>query len=398
MRYAIVVLLGLLPYSSYSQELVEFGNGQVADADDINANFNSLKQVINAINVEAGATLLTDEEQPNESTGATGDIYIDTTTYYLYGPKLESGWGNGVSLIGPAGLDGRDGEQGPKGDTGATGATGPVGLTGPQGEQGPKGDTGATGATGPVGLTGPQGEQGPKGDTGEQGPEGLAGNDGTSCSSAQDGSNVLISCDDGTSGLLASGECSAEQSGSDVLIVCSSGSTATLRSAGVVVVGLPEGEVGEIIDTFYTGDIVVKDYSDVLLGEYIAIGSTATTFKMLTDKADATSGRELYVNNDIEAVYGVVSGGQQIWFENADCEGAVFFPGIYNDTEDLAGVTYPNAPDSASNWPQWFTFTNEHYTNKLVASYRERSSCTNYPNYVISNAELLALFSPCRIH
>ena len=115
MRYVVFILSLLIFPLSIAQDLVEFENGQIANADDMNANFSSLKEAIDAINVEAGATLLTGQGLPDVSNGAVGDVYIDVTSYYFYGPKKESGWGIAVALIGP------------QGDTGATGATGPQG-------------------------------------------------------------------------------------------------------------------------------------------------------------------------------------------------------------------------------------------------------------------------------
>ena len=144
MRYFVFILSLFISPLSIAQDLVEFENGQVANADDINANFQALKESIDSISVEAGATLLTGEGLPSGSSGAVGDVYIDTLSYAFYGPKIESGWGIGVSLIGPTGITG---PQGPQGETGATGPQGATGATGPQG---PKGDTGASGVSGSI--------------------------------------------------------------------------------------------------------------------------------------------------------------------------------------------------------------------------------------------------------
>jgi hypothetical protein len=153
-------------------------------------------------NRSGSSTFLADITNPLPSIGQNGDMYLNTTTYQLFGPKTNAGWGNGTSLIGPTGpqgpigLTGPTGATGPQGPigltgpagpTGATGPQGPTGLTGPTGPQGPIGLTGATGPQGPIGLTGmtgatgPQGPQGPigltgpTGDTGPQGPIGLTG-------------------------------------------------------------------------------------------------------------------------------------------------------------------------------------------------------------------------------
>ena len=93
MRYFIFILSLFISPLSTAQDLVEFENGQVADANDMNANFSSLKEAIDSINIEAGATLLTGQGLPDTSDGAVGDVYLDVTSYFLYGPKKESGWG-----------------------------------------------------------------------------------------------------------------------------------------------------------------------------------------------------------------------------------------------------------------------------------------------------------------
>jgi hypothetical protein len=80
---------------------------------------------------------------PTGGVGNPGDLFIDTSGKFLYGPKdAVSGWPSGIDL-----------SQGP---TGATGVVGPTGSVGPSG---PTGNTGgyafaATGATAPT-LTTP---------------------------------------------------------------------------------------------------------------------------------------------------------------------------------------------------------------------------------------------------
>ena len=113
-----------------------FSNGAVADADEVNENFNALAQAID--NVPAG---------PQGATGATG----------------------------PAGADGAVGPQGATGAIGPQGATGAIGPQGAMGLQGPQGPPGVDGLDG---AAGPQGAPGPAGPTGPTGPQGPAGADG----------------------------------------------------------------------------------------------------------------------------------------------------------------------------------------------------------------------------
>src|ERR1035437_5536308 len=108
--------------------------------------------------VAAKHTILTGSGAPAAALGTSGDLYLDTATYQIYGPKTSGGWGSPTSLQGPKG---DTGAQGPAGATGATGAQGPKGDSGASGAQGPKGDTGAQGAIGATGPAGPDPSQNP---------------------------------------------------------------------------------------------------------------------------------------------------------------------------------------------------------------------------------------------
>jgi len=152
---------------------------------------------------------------PTGGVGNPGDLFIDTSGKFLYGPKdAVSGWPSGIDLsqgpTGATGIVGPTGSLGPSGPTGntggvafaATGATAPTLTTpgaiwldtssgkyfvryesqfievGVQGEQGPTGPS-VTGPTGPS-VTGPSGPAstvtGPTGSTGASvtGPTGPA--------------------------------------------------------------------------------------------------------------------------------------------------------------------------------------------------------------------------------
>lgn len=166
---------------------------------------------------------------PASSVGTVNDYYVDRIDNELYGPKDDvGGWGDPVSIVGPAGPQGSAGSVGTSltfkgawavgttystndwvtnggssyaavaGSTGVTpgtdatkwaalaiaGLTGPAGPQGDPGDVGPEGPAGADGAQGPTGAdgaTGPQGgagPTGPKGDTGAQGPAGSGGAQG----------------------------------------------------------------------------------------------------------------------------------------------------------------------------------------------------------------------------
>lgn len=91
-----------------------------------------------------GKTVLNGEGIPDVGVGVEGDFYIDILTWYIYGPKTTV-WGEGTSLIGPAGADGQDGAEGPEGPQGPAGADGAPGAPGTDGQDGADGAPGQDG-------------------------------------------------------------------------------------------------------------------------------------------------------------------------------------------------------------------------------------------------------------
>ena len=90
-----------------------------------------------------GKTLWNGVTDPASTWGAPGDMYINSVTKTLFGPKdLTTGWPKGVSMVGP------------KGDQGPIGLTGATGPQGPSAGSGPAGPAGATGPAGPAGANG----------------------------------------------------------------------------------------------------------------------------------------------------------------------------------------------------------------------------------------------------
>jgi len=89
-----------------------------------------------------GKTLWNGTKDPEDTWGAPGDMFINSVTNTLFGPKnLDGTWPIGVSMIGPKGDQGAIGLPGINGANGANGATGPQGLIGL---------TGATGVAEPL--------------------------------------------------------------------------------------------------------------------------------------------------------------------------------------------------------------------------------------------------------
>jgi len=99
---------------------------------------------LNGLDGKDGKTLWNGVKDPESTWGAPGDMFINSVTKTLFGPKnLDGTWPTGVSMVGPKG------DQGPIGLTGATGPQGPGGGSGPAGATGATGATGAAGAAAP---------------------------------------------------------------------------------------------------------------------------------------------------------------------------------------------------------------------------------------------------------
>jgi len=77
------------------------------------------------INGKDGKTLWNGKIDPVNELGSPGDMFINTATNTLFGPKgVNSGWPVGVSMVGPKGERGATGPAGPAGPAGATGGAG----------------------------------------------------------------------------------------------------------------------------------------------------------------------------------------------------------------------------------------------------------------------------------
>ena len=81
-----------------------------------------------------GKTLWNGVKDPESTWGAPGDMFINSVTKTLFGPKdLTTGWPAGVSMVGPAGAAGPVGATGAQGPAGASGGSGPAGAAGANG-------------------------------------------------------------------------------------------------------------------------------------------------------------------------------------------------------------------------------------------------------------------------
>jgi hypothetical protein len=81
----------------------EFYNVYNVSDDDIDNRFNVISELLeNQLNVvdnliEAPSDVFRGTTAPNTSLGKVDDYYINTTTYQIYGPKTQAGWGQPVN-------------------------------------------------------------------------------------------------------------------------------------------------------------------------------------------------------------------------------------------------------------------------------------------------------------
>ena len=142
----------------------------------------------------------------------------------------------------------------------------------------------------------------------------------------------------------ASQGCSATQDGSNVVINCPDGSSGILASAGTVV-RYPEGAIEALTPvTYNSGDIVVLDVNDVVLAKAIAGGFDDAP--MVELEIESRSVRAILRNNDdvksIELVTynqgGNDDGAAYAYFMSEDCSGAAWVYTRYTTLDHLVAV------------------------------------------------------------
>lgn len=400
-----------------------FANGEIADADDINENFKTVFDAVRALQTDPDASILVGQVPPADETGEIGDIYFDTNALLLWGPKDSDGWLSSISIQGAPGARGPKGDKGDNGIDGEDGADGTNGASctiaqenggaliscgsgtsaalydGANGSDGEDGKDGADGnscsvtqETGGASIFCTNGSNaslvnginGTNGTNGTNGVDGIDGQDGRSCTSSQGDGVVTISCDDGTSGEVASGRCTATQSGSNVVIDCADGSGGILASEGTVVTFL-DGQLGEIDYTFNTGDIVVKDGNDIILGRLDDQTSSTPSFIVVLSE-DPPLTMLLSPRAESESITFGDNAMGNIYFDDGACSGAPFVA----DNIRTARVKslYVNGELKG-----FFAHTGQRYEKKVVNSRWVNQQCEEI-NRVLSFAYLLQSYEP----
>lgn len=249
------------------------------------------------IDGEDGKTILSGTSNPTGGTGVDGDFYINTNTWFIFGPKVAGAWPAGVSIIGPSGTNGIDGK------TILTGSGTPSNGLGNNGDiyidtaawniHGPK----ASGVW-PVGVS----LIGPQGDPGDTGPPGTPGNDGDNgidsfiyvayADSSAGANYILVQSNDETATLSSSDP-------SKTYIAILSSATAigtTITAADFTGLWIKFAGDGDRWTTFSTTTLTIGTGSVVLTVEQ-NLAYSVGQFIVIADVADPDNRMEGLVNS-----------------------------------------------------------------------------------------------------
>ena len=165
--------------------------------------------------------------------------------------------------------------------------------------------------------------------------------------------------------ISGSGGCSAEQDGSSVVITCSDGTSGVLAGAGTVVI-YPEGVI-ENLDPFSynTGDIVIVDANDEILG----LSKSGARWQINGYFLDLGEFPRAVIYNDSQSGEVRLTAFDdglppQIWYLTPDCSGPVWLNVDF--AKDLSGYYIAEASTTVENllfesrkYSDRFRYTNE---------------------------------------
>lgn len=80
-------------------DTAEMLNGILGDGDEIAA--------LQGADGDDGLSILHAEHDPAETDGVDGQFFINTVTWYIFGPKASGAWGTGTKIIGENGINGK---------------------------------------------------------------------------------------------------------------------------------------------------------------------------------------------------------------------------------------------------------------------------------------------------
>ena len=181
----------------------------------------------------------------------------------------------------------------------------------------------------------------------------------------------------GSAGDAASAQCSATQDGNSAVISCTDGSSAMLAGAGTVVI-YPAGKLSPGDPIIYpTGDIVLMDGNDVVLGKASSVDFSDISFVVTVTEA----GEGLAVTNLVDSQQVVVSGSlsanDHLYFREIDCAGDPFKESFSRGLTEIDGIFYAWTPEVRSTELLMKSRRQGRWIDRTTGANRAAGDCEN---------------------
>lgn len=201
--------------------------------------------------------------------------------------------------------------------------------------------------------------------------------------------------------ISGSGGCSAEQDGSSVVITCADGTSGVLAGAGTVVL-IPEGEVGETPDysAINVGDFYWVDGNGVLLGERANGSSSTYTQGVFSDYCprDACNKSDyfridLVMDHEAEVVF-IDPYNFQVYYTELGCEGPALTQDSARNVFMLGGNYVVWSEDTLPSDTLVYSSKTTRYFRNQSSEWIEESDCLNIESGSVFNGKFVIPYTP----
>ncbi|EGG28966.1 hypothetical protein IMCC3088_2364 [Aequoribacter fuscus] len=164
------------------------------------------------------------------------------------------------------------------------------------------------------------------------------------------------------------GGCSVTQDGSSVVITCADGSSGVLAGEGTVVVYPEGGVLGEVhLNQIPSGDIVLMDANDVVLSKVSATAGGTTQFIVTAGESEISA---MIVNSVADQRIILTSwGSTYLYYHSSDCSGQAFASNSI--LHEIEGILYVPVTSGSRQ--------------EILAQSRKKSGYGSYPDYYIGS-------------
>jgi hypothetical protein len=176
------------------------------------------------------------------------------------------------------------------------------------------------------------------------------------------------------------GGCSAAQDGSSVIITCADGSSGVLASAGTVVMVSEASSSAPVTQSYNTGEIVWQDGAEVTLGRASFRSEDGGTVPIVVEGRQYDIG--IYNDHSEQVVKLTSSTSMGVFFLEDDCKGLMFMLGYVAKVGNEYFVPDPNQGSLAILSKSNFSVEN-FYTN-----FNPQGNCRNQTQSVVVTAAM----------